>query len=122
MGEFSERRRGFGGQTLTVTKMGESQLLGNQSRDKSLDIWTFGALNDILDRALKDPSFVHIRLIDEYGTTFFSPMQLKEVVPELQRLLAFTNCEEEAEIVQDIVDLAREIRDDVHKFLVFLGD
>lgn len=121
MGEFSERRRGFDGQTLTVTKMTESQLLGDKTRDETIDLW-MPDLYDVLDRALKDPSFVHIRLIDEHGTTIFNRVQLNEVLPELQRLFEFATSDGEAAIVQEVVDLAQEVMDSVHTFLVFLGD
>lgn len=122
MGEFSERRKGFSGQTLTVTRMAEAELLDNDVHDKTVDLWTFGALNSVLDRALKDPSFIHIRLIDDHGTTIFNRIQLHEVLPELQRLRDFAISHEEAELLQEILDLAQQVVDSVHTFLVFLGD
>jgi hypothetical protein len=88
MGEFSEQRRGFGGRSLIVTVMSESQIFGEYSGDKQYA--GRGWLNDILNRALKDPSFTHIRLLDEYGTTIFGRTQLEEVEPELTRFRDFT--------------------------------
>ncbi|HYO60740.1 MAG TPA: hypothetical protein VEU29_02455 [Actinomycetota bacterium] len=119
MGAFSENRRSFGGQTLNVTMMSESQLLG----EAALDPWDYvDGLNVLLDRAFKDPSFVHIRLIDEYGTTVFNRMQLKEVLPELKRLLEFTTSVHEVEMLEEVLEVAQQVEDAVHTFLVFLGD
>jgi hypothetical protein len=88
MGDITKERAGFSGQNVHVGIMSESELLGEAHGypPNTINAW----LNPILNRALKDPSFVHIRLIDEYGTTFFSGLQLLEVTKELERLHEFT--------------------------------
>lgn len=121
MGTFSENRRSFSGQTLSVTTMSESELMGKAALDP-LAYVAGGGFNAILDRAFKDPSFTHIRLIDEYGTTIFNRVQLKEVLPELKRLVEFANSRDEVEMIEEVLDLAEQVKDGVHTFLVFLGD
>lgn len=122
MEEVSGWRRGFGGQTLTVTKISESALLYQDDRDESNDLWTFGVLNRILDRALRDPSFIHIRLIDEHGTTIFNRVQLHDVLPELRRLKDFAMSDVDLELLEDVWNLSQEVMESVHMFLVFMGD
>lgn len=125
MSEFTDRRNGMIGQNITVEVMSEGQLLGEGTHDPSesrggghLNLH----LNLVLDRALKDPTFTHIRLIDEYGTTVFSRMQLMEVIPELERLRDFTNSDDEEAMLEGVLEFAHQATSGVHGFLVFLGD
>jgi len=121
MSEFTDRRNGMSGQSITVEVMSEGQLLGEGTRDPS-ESRGGGYLNVVLDRALKDPTFTHIRLIDEYGTTVFSRMQLMEVIPELERLRDFTNSDDEEAMLEGVLEFAQQATSGVHRFLVFLGD
>ena len=82
----------------------------------------FPELNAILNRALNDPSFTHIRLIDGIGTTLFSHRQMREVEPELQRLRNFTQSDAEQQALQQILDFSDVVKREAHIFLVFLGD
>lgn len=118
---MSEQRRGFSGQSLTVEVMSEGQLLGESVRDSS-DYRGGGNLNIVLNRALKDPTFTHVRLIDEYGTTVFNSLQLIEVHPELEQLREFTESDEEVRMLEGVLEFAERVRSRVHHFLVFLGD
>jgi len=89
MGDITKERAGFSGQNLNVAIMSETELLGEAHGYPSNTIGG-GWLNLVLNRALKDPGFIHIRLVDEYGTTVFNGLQLLEVTRELERLHQFT--------------------------------
>lgn len=121
MSNFTDKRRGFGGQSLTVEVWGDRELHQGTHGERT-DHFGGPWLNEILNRALQDPSFTHIRLIDEYSTTIFNRTQLNEVEPELARLNEFASSDEEKTAVAGLVALAKQARDRAHHFLVFIGD
>ena len=76
-----------------------------------------------LTRALPptgDPDFPMLGLIDPYGNTWFSPMQMRAVVPEIRRLRALLP--NPPEVLDDLEDLALVCAEEPHVFLVFIGD
>ncbi|MGH8992693.1 MAG: hypothetical protein ACRDZ7_14390 [Acidimicrobiia bacterium] len=66
-----------------------------------------------------DPDFPMLGLVDPYGDTIFSALQMRAVIPELQRLKQLTG---NSEVLEDVEELAVECADGVHVFLVFVGD
>jgi hypothetical protein len=67
-----------------------------------------------------DPNFPYLGLIDPYGDTVFSPLQMKAVLPEIRRLRSLSS--EADQVLADLEELAEECRDGTHVYLVFVGD
>jgi hypothetical protein len=67
-----------------------------------------------------DPDFPMLGLLDRYGDTFFSPLQMRAVIPEIERLKQLTPNPPEA--LDELAELAEECAHSVHVFLVFVGD
>lgn len=115
-------REGFGGQSLTVHVMGESELVGSKSSPAPAPVSGGPPLNSVLSKAFSKETFTQLSNIDEYGTTVFNRIQLAEVLPELERLRGFASKDDERQLVQELIDVAKQVESDVHKFLVFRGD
>ncbi|MCW2749152.1 MAG: hypothetical protein JWR83_262 [Aeromicrobium sp.] len=67
-----------------------------------------------------DPDFPMPGLLDPYGDTIFSSLQMKAVIPELRRLKRLTPkppC-----VLDELEEMAGECADGVHMFLAFIGD
>jgi hypothetical protein len=112
----------FGGQSLVVELRGEKSLFGDdRSRVPDTDRGGGGDLNTVLARALDD-SFPYLRYLDPYCTTAFSQTQMQAVLPELRRLEGFTRSDRESRVIARVIELAERCADQVHCYLVFIGD
>lgn len=69
---------------------------------------------------LGDPDFPVLGLVDPYGDTFFSSLQMKAVLPELRRLKQLVP--NPPAVLIDVEELAEQCAEGVHVFLVFVGD
>lgn len=69
---------------------------------------------------LQDPDFPMLGLLNPYGDTFFSGIQMPRVIPELRKLRELTR--HPPSVLQDLEDLASECADGPHMYLVFVGD
>lgn len=67
-----------------------------------------------------DPDFPFLGLLDPYGDTLFSSVQMKAVIPEIRRLRALSL--DSDDVLSGLEELAEECRDGNHVFLVFVGD
>ena len=67
-----------------------------------------------------DPGFPMLGLLDPYGDTTFSSLQMRAVLPELHRLKQLTPSP--PPVLDELEELAEECADGVHVFLVFVGD
>jgi hypothetical protein len=67
-----------------------------------------------------DPDFPLLGLLDPYGDTFFSSLQMRGVIPELRRLKRLVP--NPPAVLDELEELADECADGVHVFLVFVGD
>jgi hypothetical protein len=112
--------RGFGGQSLVV-RLVEEVMLPRPSIPADAPIAGGSPLNVVLGRAL-DESYVFLSGLDEYGDTIFNSLQMRAVIPELERLLTETRSDLERRTVQGVLDLAHRCANEVHMYLVFLGD
>lgn len=65
-----------------------------------------------------DKSYPYLRLLDPYGDTVFSAIQMAAVIPELERLAGV----EPSLAMEAILQLAHRCQREVHTFLVFQGD
>jgi hypothetical protein len=67
-----------------------------------------------------DPDFPFLGLLDSYGDTYFSPLQMQAVIPEIRRLkdLSFGD----SDVLEALEELAEQCRDGTHVYLVFVGD
>ncbi len=115
-------RAGFGGQSLTVHVMGESELVGSKSSPAPAPVCGGPPLNKVLNRAFSKEAFIHLSNVDEYGTTIFNGMQLGEVLPELERLRAFADKDDERRVVEELIEIGQRVKGEGLTFLVFLGD
>lgn len=128
MREGSERRTGFGGQSLNVELRGEHELVAD-FRAVDSDRAGGSQLNRILNRAFGKAGaehlgrFAYLEELDEYGTTVFNQNQLYQVIPELHRLRPAAKGASEQEALDRVIELAVRCKDDSPGcFLVFLGD
>lgn len=115
-------RAGFGGQSLTVHVMGESELVGSKSCPAPAPVSGGPSLNSVLNRAFSKETFTHLSNVDEYGTTIFNGMQMADILPELERVRRFASKDDERRVVDELIDVTRQVRSDDLTFLVFLGD
>jgi hypothetical protein len=67
-----------------------------------------------------DPGFPFLGLLDPYGDTLFSAMQMSAIIPEIRRLRARSL--ESDDVLSELEELAEECRESTHTFLVFVGD
>jgi hypothetical protein len=65
-----------------------------------------------------DLAYPYLRTVDPYGTTHFSSYQMREVVPELERLFA----EHPLESLAKLLEMARACQAANHYDLVLIGD
>lgn len=70
--------------------------------------------------ALGDPDFPMLSLVDPYGDTIFSSLQMRAVIPELHRLRKLSPNPQL--VLDELEDLADEGAEGIHVFLVFVGD
>lgn len=115
-------RAGFGGQSLTVHVMGESELVGSNPSPAPAPVCGGPPLNSVLNRAFSKEAFTYLSNIDEYGTTIFNGMQLVDVLAELERLHTFATKEDERRVVAELIEVASRAKGEGLTFLVFLGD
>jgi hypothetical protein len=79
---------------------------------------------EVLAKALppvEDPDFPMLGLLDPYGDTVFSSMQMRSVIPEIRRLRELSPPSAH-DVLDDLEGLASECADRAHVFLVFVGD
>jgi hypothetical protein len=69
-----------------------------------------------------DPNFRHLCWIDPYGSTTFNRGQAIGVVEELERVRNSQTDQEAITLLDQVSALARRVRDEVHLYLVFIGD
>lgn len=67
-----------------------------------------------------DPGFPMLGLLDPYGDTVFSSLQMRAVIPELRKLKQLMP--NAPPVLEELEELAHECADGVHVFLVFVGD
>ena len=70
----------------------------------------------------ENDEFPTIRFIDRYGDTIFNRLQMKAVLPELHKLRERARNDRERSVVAGIIRLAEKCAEDVHLYLVFIGD
>jgi hypothetical protein len=76
-----------------------------------------------LTRALPpfgDPDFPMLGLVDPYGDTIFNGLQMRSVIPEIQRLKKLTP--NPPAVLDELEDLADLCANGIHLYLVFVGD
>ena len=113
---------GFGGQSLIVELRSEKSLFGGDPvRVPDADRGGGGELNAVLGRALDD-SFPYLRYVNPYCNTAFSYVQMEAVLPELRRLRDFARSEREGRVIERVVELGERCLNQVHTYLVFIGD
>ena len=114
-------RIGFGGQSLVVELRNRDHLVEVSSRVPDNDRAGGESLNKVLDRAL-DSSFLQLRNLDSDGDTIFSRLQMRDVIPELDRLRDFARSDVEKRTIEKILGLAKRCQAQSDSYLVFLGD
>ena len=67
-----------------------------------------------------DPDFPFLGLLDRYGDTFFSSLQMQAVIPEIRRLRTLSG--DADDLLSELEELAEQCRDGNHVFLIFVGD
>jgi hypothetical protein len=78
---------------------------------------------NILHRLLPshdDRSYRCLSYVDWYGDTVFNYPQMKDVVPELMRMLERAEADDERHLVMRMLELARKCEQ--HQYLCFIGD
>ena len=68
-----------------------------------------------------DATMPLLRGVDPYTDTYFNSHQAGWLIPELESLRARAS-EDEQQLIDDVIDLARECRQEPHRLLVFVGD
>lgn len=63
-----------------------------------------------------------LRWVDPYGDTVFSQLQMRGLVPELERLERDTNADELEDVIRAVLGLAERCATLPHHQLVFVGD
>lgn len=82
-----------------------------------------GEITDgILLPSSDDDSFPMLGLVDDYGDTFFSSMQMRRVLPELEHLMKLETDSDSLVFLGEVKELAAECERTPHSFLVFVGD
>jgi hypothetical protein len=70
-----------------------------------------------------DDSWTCLRFIDPYGDTTFNTLQAPVLLQELARLRSYWPEDSQlAAIVDEIEELAREVQEEIHLYLKFIGD
>ena len=67
-----------------------------------------------------DPAFPYLGLIDPYGDTWFSSLQMHALLPEIRRLRS--SIPEPSGVLMRVEELAQQCAASVHIFLRFVGD
>lgn len=70
----------------------------------------------------ENDDFPMIKFIDRYGNTVFNGPQMEAVVPELRRLRERARNDVQARVVDGVIELAETCANEVHPYLVFVGD
>jgi hypothetical protein len=65
-----------------------------------------------------DLEFPLLRLVDPYGDTVFNRLQMRQLIPELERLASRSK----SAAVDQVLTMARVCASEVHSYLVFVGD
>lgn len=71
---------------------------------------------------LEDESYCCLRFVDFWGDTTFNGLQMRALIPELDRLIAATSLPEAHQLLQNIRELAERCRDEIHLYPRFIGD
>jgi hypothetical protein len=80
---------------------------------------------NLLDKLLGYPdphAFPMLASIDRYGDTTFNRMQIGPFLDEWETLFDKAATPEELSLVEAIKKLSMRSRDDVHQYVVFIGD
>lgn len=80
-----------------------------------------GAINRVLGRAL-DSSFTQLHNLDWDDITIFNRLQMRDVVPELERLRDFARTDIEKRTVERVIALANRCQGQTDSYLMFIGD
>jgi len=71
---------------------------------------------------LHEQEFPMLSSIDIYGDTIFNRLQIRRPLIELNVLLNQTLTTEERSLLQAISDIGQKALQDVHQYVVFIGD
>ena len=63
-----------------------------------------------------------LRWIDPYGDTVFSQLQMRGLIPELERLMRETTDDGHSEVIRSVLGLSERCAALPHYQLVFVGD
>jgi len=79
----------------------------------------------LLDKLLGYPDgklFPMLASIDRYGKTIFNRMQIKRFLAEWETLFRKATTAEEQTLLKAVKGLGEKSQQDVHQYLVFIGD
>jgi hypothetical protein len=68
------------------------------------------------------PAFPMLASIDPYGDTVFNRMQINRFMTEWKTLFSRASTPEEESLLDAVIELAEKSKQDVHLYLVFIGD
>lgn len=84
-----------------------------------------GDPQNILHRLLpsiEDRTFTCLRFVDWYADTTFNALQVEELLHDLKRVRQAAQAPDEANLLDEIVRLARKLQKEPHQYLKFYGD
>jgi len=70
----------------------------------------------------KSVEFPLLRWVSRWGETWFSRVQMQGLIPELKSLLELCASSPDHEVLEQVLDMAKECRNLPHWFVVFIGD
>jgi hypothetical protein len=80
----------------------------------------YGGLNQCLP--LGDHSFPLLQYVDPYGNTVFNPLQMPQLIEELETLMSKSSDQESKSLLEKVRELAVQCKNSHHQYLRFVGD
>ena len=65
-------------------------------------------------------NFVFLKYINFYGDTTFNTLQIDDLIGDFEKLMPISVSQ--SEIIQQIIDLAKECQNEIHTYIKFYGD
>ena len=102
--------------------MGTTIILQDEDGEPTAKVEMSRQLLQCLLPPASDTSYPLLRFVDSDGNTYFNRLQMPQFISEWERTASRATSPDDAQVVAQVEELARQCEREVHMYLKFEGD